>query len=275
MVVLASVFIFLGLVFLLIAAIGMVRLPDVYTRSHAVGLTDTWGAFFMLLGLALYQGFSLNAVKILVVLILLLFSRYCHFPCHCSCSTSLRAETLVKGARMIFSFEIFLLLLLVITAGAAILVKDLISAVLILGSYSFFLAIVWAWFGAVDVAFVESVVGAGLATVFFLLTLFVTAPKDTRIHPPSPPWTALIGLPLLGLLLLYAASDLPKFGDPASPASVHVSPVYLENSMEDTLTPNVVTSVLMDYRAFDTLIETVVIFTAGIACALLLRRNRT
>jgi len=73
MVVLASVFIFLGLVFLLIAAIGMVRLPDVYTRSHAVGLTDTWGAFFMLLGLALYQGFSLNAVKILVVLILLLF----------------------------------------------------------------------------------------------------------------------------------------------------------------------------------------------------------
>ncbi len=73
MVVLASVFILLGLVFLLIAAIGMVRLPDVYTRSHAVGLTDTWGAFFMLLGLALYQGFSFNAVKILVVLILLLF----------------------------------------------------------------------------------------------------------------------------------------------------------------------------------------------------------
>ena len=73
MVVLASVFIFLGLVFLPIAAIGMVRLPDVYTRSHAVGLTDTWGAFFMLLGLALYQGFSLNAVKILVVPILLLF----------------------------------------------------------------------------------------------------------------------------------------------------------------------------------------------------------
>ncbi|MFB3115765.1 MAG: hydrogen gas-evolving membrane-bound hydrogenase subunit E [Nitrospirales bacterium] len=44
--------------------------------------------------------------------------------------------------------------------------------------------------------------------------------------------------------------------------------------MEDTLTPNVVTSVLMDYRALDTLIETVVIFTAGIACVLLLRRNQ-
>ncbi len=176
---------------------------------------------------------------------------------------------------MIFSFEIFLLLLLVITAGAAILVKDLISAVLILGSYSFFLAVVWAWFGAVDVAFVESVVGAGLATVFFLLTLFVTAPKDTSIGHHAPSWAVLIGLALLGVLLLYAAEDLPKFGDPASPANVHISPVYLENSLQDTQTPNVVTSVLMDYRAFDTLIETVVIFTAGIACALLLRRNRT
>jgi len=173
-----------------------------------------------------------------------------------------------------FLVEISLLLLVVMTAGAAILVKDLISAVLILGSYSFFLAVVWAWFGAVDVAFVESVVGAGLATVFFLLTLFVTAPKDTSIRHHAPPWAALIGLPLLGLLLLYAAEDLPKFGDLASPASVHVSPVYLKNSLQDTQTPNVVTSVLMDYRALDTLIETVVIFTAGIGCALLLRRNQ-
>jgi len=175
---------------------------------------------------------------------------------------------------MNFAVEISLLLLLVMTAGAAILVKDLISAVLILGSYSFFLAVAWAWLGAVDVAFVESVVGAGLATVFFLLTLFVTAPQDTSIRHHTPPWAALIGLPLLGVLLLYAAEDLPKLGDLASPASVHVSPVYLKNSLQDTKTPNVVTSVLMDYRALDTLIETVVIFTAGIACALLLRRNQ-
>ena len=59
---------------------------------------------------------------------------------------------------MIFLVEIPLLLLLVITAGGAILVRDLISAVLILGTYSFFLAVAWAWLGAVDVAFVESVV---------------------------------------------------------------------------------------------------------------------
>ena len=174
---------------------------------------------------------------------------------------------------MIFSYEILLLLLVLVTAVSAIMVKDLMSSVLLLGSYSFFLALAWACLGAVDVAFVEAVVGAGLATVLFLLTLFGTDPKDTRLRRPPSSLTKLIIFPLLGLLLLYAASDLPGFGDPNSPASVHISPTYLEQSYQDTLTPNVVTSVLMDYRSLDTMIETVVIFSAGIACALLLRRD--
>ncbi len=174
---------------------------------------------------------------------------------------------------MTFSFEIPLLVLLLVTAVGAVLVQDLISAILLLGSYSFFLALVWAWLGAVDVAFVEAVVGAGLATVLFLLTLFGTAPKVSRLRLPPPPMAALVSLPLLGLLLLYAANDLPQFGDPQSPPSTHISPTYLEQSYQDTHTPNVVTSILMDYRSLDTMIETVVIFTAGIACALLLRRH--
>ena len=174
---------------------------------------------------------------------------------------------------MIISYQILLLLLLLATAAGAIMVKDLMSAVLLLGTYSFFLSLVWAWLGAVDVAFVEAVVGAGLATVLFLLTLFGTAPKDTRLRRPPPSLTTLIVFPLLGVLLLYAAKDLPAFGDPNSPASTHISPTYLEQSYQETLTPNVVTAVLMDYRSLDTMIETVVIFASGIACALLLRRK--
>ena len=173
---------------------------------------------------------------------------------------------------MTYWVNIALLLLLVLTAASAtFLVKELMSSVFILGSYSFFLALVWAWLGAVDVAFVEAVIGAGLATVLFLITLFDTAPKDSRLRRPSPPLAGVLGLPLLGLLLLIAANDLSTLGDPASPANMHISPVYLQQSYVDTLTPNVVTSVLMDYRALDTLIETVVIFTAGIACVLLLK----
>ena len=174
---------------------------------------------------------------------------------------------------MILSYEIPLLLLLLVTAAGAILVKDLMSAVLLLGSYSFFLSLTWAWLGAVDVAFVEAVVGGGLGTVLFLLTLIGTAPKDTRLRRPPPSAITLIVFPLLGLLLLYAANDLPEFGDPNTPASAHISPTYLEQSYQDTHTPNVVTSVLMDYRSLDTMVETVVIFASGIACALLLRRH--
>ena len=171
------------------------------------------------------------------------------------------------------TIEIPLLILLIMTAAGAILAKDLISSVLILGSYSFALALVWALVGAVDVAFVEAVVGAGLATVFFLLTLFRASEKDTAIRRLPVSWAAIVGLPLLGLLLLYGAGDLPVFGDPGSPASLIISTAYIESSVEQTNTPNVVTAVLMDYRSFDTFIETVVIFTAGIACALILRNG--
>lgn len=78
----------------------------------------------------------------------------------------------------------------------------------------------------------------------------------------------------VGVVLIYGTLDMPEWGDPYSPASTHVSPYYLQHSLEHTATPNVVTSVLADYRGYDTLGETTVIFTAGMACILLLRRRR-
>jgi len=71
-------------------------------------------------------------------------------------------------------------------------------------------------------------------------------------------------------LLLFAESDLPDYGDPEAPASLYISSTYIEDSLEDTQTPNIVTAVLADYRGYDTLGETVVIFTAGLAVALIL-----
>ena len=69
--ILSIIFIVAGLFFLIVAAIGMIRLPDVFSRSHAVSLTDSLGAFLMLVGIALHEGLSINMLKILVVLILL------------------------------------------------------------------------------------------------------------------------------------------------------------------------------------------------------------
>jgi multicomponent Na+:H+ antiporter subunit B len=84
----------------------------------------------------------------------------------------------------------------------------------------------------------------------------------------------IISILLFGGLLFYCSLDLPGWGDPHAPASTHVSPYYIEHAMADTATPNIVTAVLADYRGFDTMIETVVIFTAGIACIFILRRFR-
>ncbi len=75
---------------------------------------------------------------------------------------------------------------------------------------------------------------------------------------------------LAAAVLLYAAGDLPRLGDPQSPPATHVSPRYIEHSHAETGAPNFVTAVLADYRSYDTLGETTVIFTAGLACLFIL-----
>ena len=80
-------------------------------------------------------------------------------------------------------------------------------------------------------------------------------------------WFALL---LAAGVLLYVAGDLPRQGDPQSQPATHVSPRYIERSHEETGAPNFVTAVLADYRGYDTLGETTVIFTAGLACLLIL-----
>jgi multicomponent Na+:H+ antiporter subunit B len=81
----------------------------------------------------------------------------------------------------------------------------------------------------------------------------------------------LIVAVLTGGLLIYAAGDFPAWSDPASPASKYLSPHFIEKTMEETSVPNIVTAVLADYRGFDTMFETTVIFSAGVAVFLLLR----
>ncbi len=67
----AIALILVGLFFLVVGSIGMLRLPDVFSRAHALSLTDTIGAFFVLVGLAVYEGLGVNFLKIVVVLALI------------------------------------------------------------------------------------------------------------------------------------------------------------------------------------------------------------
>ena len=75
---------------------------------------------------------------------------------------------------------------------------------------------------------------------------------------------------LAGGVLLYAERGLPRLGDAHAPPARHVSPRYITHSHAETGTPNFVTAILADYRGYDTLGETTVIVTAGLACVLIL-----
>lgn len=86
----------------------------------------------------------------------------------------------------------------------------------------------------------------------------------------------------LAALLIFAAMGLPSKGDTKALTNQDVSltgsqvasSYYIKRSYKDANTPNIVTTIIADYRAFDTLGEEVVIFAAGIICYLLLRREK-
>jgi uncharacterized MnhB-related membrane protein len=75
---------------------------------------------------------------------------------------------------MIWQLDLLLLSIVVVCAIAAISVKDLLSSAILLGVYSFLMCLVWTGMGAVDVAFTEAAVGAGISTAFFIGAIFMT-----------------------------------------------------------------------------------------------------
>lgn len=85
---------------------------------------------------------------------------------------------------------------------------------------------------------------------------------------------ALIASCITGAILLYGVQDFAPWADPASPANTHVAAYYIKNTVPETYIPNIVTAVLGDYRGYDTMFETVVIFCAGMAVICVLRRSR-
>ena len=79
---------------------------------------------------------------------------------------------------MIIPFDIILLFFVLICAVAAITVRDLLSAVMILGAYSFFMCLIWAQMGAVDVAFTEASVSAGVGTILMVAAISKTTRRS-------------------------------------------------------------------------------------------------
>ncbi len=153
-------------------------------------------------------------------------------------------------------------------ALAAAKLRHLFAVVMLFAIFSLLSAAVFVSLDAVDVAFTEAAVGAGISTILMLATLAVTRSREERAHRLKPlAWVAAVAT---GAVLIYGVVDYPKVGDPLAPAHQHVAPRYIQQSGEEIGIPNVVTSVLASYRGYDTLGEVTVIFTAGMGVLCLL-----
>ena len=148
------------------------------------------------------------------------------------------------------------------------MLTDLFAVVMLFGVYSLLTATLFMDLDAVDVAFTEAAVGAGVTTVLMLSSLHLT--KRREALPRRNPLLALLAVGVTGAALLYAVLDAPLLGDPSAPVHQHVTPRFIEQGQAEVGMPNLVTAVLASYRGYDTFGETVVIFTAGLAVLLLL-----
>jgi len=161
---------------------------------------------------------------------------------------------------------------LAITALALVRLHDLFAIAMLSGIYSLVSAVLFVMLDAVDVAFTEASVGAGVATVFLLSTLALTASREKTV--PRKSLLALVVVVITGAALIYGTIDIPPFGDPDNPIHHHVAPRYVHDSPQEIGIPNMVTSILASYRGYDTLGETVVLFTAAIGVLLLIGGKR-
>jgi multicomponent Na+:H+ antiporter subunit B len=165
-----------------------------------------------------------------------------------------------------------LLTLLAIITVAIIRQRSLFGVVILAGVYSFLMASVLIVLDAVDVAMTEASVGAGISTVVLLSTLYLTNSREYP-HPRSALLPLFVSI-VVAIAIVWGTYDLPPFGVADAPIHRHTANVYIADTIKDTGIPNIVTSVLGDYRGYDTLGETTVIFTAGIGVMLLLRGRR-
>lgn len=156
--------------------------------------------------------------------------------------------------------------------GIALLrTRTVIFTVVLTSAYSLIAALMFITLDAVDVAFTEASVGAGISTILFLAAM-AYLPKEEEENLNSQILPA-ISCMVLGGILIWCSYDLPEIGLLSSPIHQHIVPDYILGTRDDIDIPNIVTAVLASYRGYDTFGETIVVFTAGVAVLALLKNN--
>ncbi|ACZ49112.1 putative monovalent cation/H+ antiporter subunit B [Anaplasma centrale str. Israel] len=169
-----------------------------------------------------------------------------------------------------------LLPLLVVSAAAVALCEGVLADAVIMCTFSLTMAAAHLVMAAPDVAITEAAVGAGLSTALTLVVLsrlgYVGSDRVEYVWNNcsvvkilSAAFVALV----MFVALVYAVLDLPEFGDAISPANIHIT-TYFEDTNRYVRIPNVVTAILASFRGYDTMCETLVVFTAAMCVSLLL-----
>jgi multisubunit Na+/H+ antiporter MnhB subunit len=162
-------------------------------------------------------------------------------------------------------------LLVFINIGAIIAIesKYLLSTVISIGAVGFGLSIVFLLLGAPDLAITQVVVE--ILILIILIRGTVTL-DNTAIEKYRDTFAMVISLIFFGMFLTFAYmafKALPEFGHPL----MRVSREYLQHGVEKTGATNIVMSIVLDYRAYDTLGEATVLFTAILGAFVVLRRK--
>ena len=164
--------------------------------------------------------------------------------------------------------NLVLFAMMIATALAILQMRRLFAVVILSGVFSLLSALLFVTLDAVDVAFTEAAVGAGISTVLLLGTMALTSGEEAINRKFSP--VPLLVVMVTGMVLIYGTLDMPDFGSAVSPAQTHVAAQYLERTPKDMGFPNVVTAILASYRGYDTFGEVVVVFTAAIGVLILI-----
>lgn len=161
---------------------------------------------------------------------------------------------------------------MIIGSIIAIETSDLLSSVIAVGAVGLGLAIVFLLLGAPDLAIVHVVV-EGLALVMPLRLLIVSEDVTyTHSYRVAGLFATACGLIFAGIFIVVASiafREIPRFGHP----EMRMAEEIIRRGFAETHAPNVVTNVLLDYRGYDTLGETAVIFTAIIGAIAILRKK--
>jgi len=167
----------------------------------------------------------------------------------------------------------FLVTLMMGIAISLLKTRSVIFTVILTSAYSLVAALMFITLDAVDVAFTEASVGAGISTILFLSAM-AYLPKEEEENLNSQFFPAISCI-VLGVILIWCSYDLPEIGLATAPIHLHIVPDYILGSKNDIGIPNIVTSILASYRGYDTFGETIVVFTAGIAVLALLKDTTT